>query len=481
MRYATILAASAALWATACGGGGGGGGGGSSFGGYDPNHVVVANPGVPADAKFGSAVAWLDWNQDGRMDVVAGAPGQQPSSQQNAGAAFLYTQNVGGTFTLSRTLIASDWSGGAVQAFAFFGETLSVGDFDGDGRPDVAIGAPGDAVGANADAGRVYVLFNDPAHVGLLVGPVADPAGSQAGAEFGATLASGRFDAGVLSDLAVGSPDRTVGVTSLAGRATVLLGTAVPASFGTVALPPIEEAVPEDSAAFGAALAIGDVDLDGLADLVVGVPGASTATGGKVTVWRQVAGPAVSLFTTLTTTESGLFAGFGSTLALADLDGDTDLDIAVGTPFGDVGVTTEAGYVVVFRNTAPGAGTFTESSVHDRAPEFGAQFGGTLAIADATADGIPDLVVGSPAATQGGQGTAGHLTVFPGLGAAAFAIPAVGDVFGAVTPTTDAAFAASLDLADANGDGVPDIVVGAPGPVDDLTAIPGTFEVLKSN
>src|SRR5205823_4155919 len=104
----------------------------------------------------------------------------------NAGSAFLYLQQPGGSFVLSRTLIASDWPSGTVQDGAYFGSSICVGDFDGDGRPDVAIGAPGDAVGANADAGDVYLLFNDALHAGVLVGPMADPAGASDGASFGA-------------------------------------------------------------------------------------------------------------------------------------------------------------------------------------------------------------------------------------------------------------------------------------------------------
>src|SRR5262249_62347985 len=98
------------------------------FGGFDANHAVVANPGGAGDVKLGEAVAWLDWDGDGRMDVIVGAPGQQPSAQQNAGAVFLYTQTVAGTFTLARTWVASDWvaGGGAVQSVAYFGEAPAV-------------------------------------------------------------------------------------------------------------------------------------------------------------------------------------------------------------------------------------------------------------------------------------------------------------------------------------------------------------------
>ena len=108
MRIARLVAASAALSFSACGGGHGHGGGGG--GAFAPGHVVVANPGGPADNQFGSSVAWLDWNGDGRPDVVTGSPGQATGALSNSGAVFLYTQNVDGTFSLSRTFVDASTS-----------------------------------------------------------------------------------------------------------------------------------------------------------------------------------------------------------------------------------------------------------------------------------------------------------------------------------------------------------------------------------
>ncbi|MCZ7685884.1 MAG: integrin alpha [Sandaracinaceae bacterium] len=40
-----------------------------------------------------------------------------------------------------------------------FGESMAIADFNGDGYPDLAVGAPGEDVGGNADAGAVYVYL----------------------------------------------------------------------------------------------------------------------------------------------------------------------------------------------------------------------------------------------------------------------------------------------------------------------------------
>ena len=52
------------------------------------------------------------------------------------------------------------------------------------------------------------------------------------------------------------------------------------------------ETVPTDDDAFGSAIGVADMSGDGLADLVIGVPGAATGPGGQIQVWKQVAGPA---------------------------------------------------------------------------------------------------------------------------------------------------------------------------------------------
>ena len=153
--------------------------------------------------------------------------------------------------------------------------------------------------------------------------------------------------------------------------------------------------------------------------------------------------------------------------------------MVVGAPFGDVGTTTEAGYVIVYRAVDPATLAFTPGApVGNRAPEGGAQFGDVIVVADVDGDAKPDLLVGAPAATASSQFGAGSVTYLQGTGAGGFASPRASDVLHALAPVEDAAFGAAVAAADVDGDGHLDLAVGAPGPVDVLTPQAGAVEVI---
>lgn len=482
MRTSILGAVLAVSALVGCGGSGGGsgGGGGGSFAGFDPL-MTLGNPTGAQSHEMGSAVAFLDWDEDGDLDLAVGVPGEADGMLTDVGIVRIYLQAPAGVFsTLADVFVAANWpSVSSVQGMRF-GESLAAGDFDGDGRTDLAIGCPRDTASTFSAAGRVYVVFNDAGGAGQwgAGGPYAEPGGAQASAEFGAALVAARVNADGIDDLAVGAPEATVATEVGAGRAHVLYGAATRANVATTFAAPILSPSPLADAFFGAALAVGDVNDDGTADLAVGEPGADTTHGGAVRVFSNGGGasPAFTSVATLSTTHAGTAAALGSSVAVADVDGDGDGDIAVGVPFGDVGVNTEAGYVVVFARTS--AFSFAEGApIPDRTQEGGAQFGATMLAADVDGDGSPDLLVSAPAATVDATFGAGSVTLFLNNGNGSYAQPSADEVLVSSNPTEDAAFGVGLAVGDTGGDGVADLVaVGAPGPTDSMALQPGTVE-----
>jgi hypothetical protein len=138
-----------------------------------------------------------------------------------------------------------------------------VGDFDRDGTPDVAAGAPGVRVGNKGNAGEVAVFSSA---TGERLSTLTEP-NPQQGAGFGsAVVGVGLIDRDKVPDLVVAAPAATVKGFSNAGRYYLISGATGTALWTT------ERALP--GARAGQALAtMHDFDGDGYLDVAVGSPG----------------------------------------------------------------------------------------------------------------------------------------------------------------------------------------------------------------
>lgn len=209
--------------------------------------LVTALVADSAADGLGASVAAADLDGDGADDLVVGAPGVGL-------AAIWFGAPSAGTLADADVVLGS----GASSA----GRSVVLADLDGDALDDVVVGAPDDAV--------VLAFFGV---------PMADRAGTDADARLdgptglGAALAAADFDADGAPDVAVGAPDDDMVVVWLAPS----VGTTDADLAGGLLLGASSEGA-------GSALGLpGDVDGDGLPDLLVGVPGASV--GGSVSLF----------------------------------------------------------------------------------------------------------------------------------------------------------------------------------------------------
>ena len=103
--------------------------------------------------RFGSALDAGLFNDDDVMDLAVGAPGETVGGRPDAGAVSVFYGSAGGLPTTSQTLLQ-----GNPELGDRFGTALVAGFFNAD-QGDLAVGAPGEDVGAATDAGAVNVQY----------------------------------------------------------------------------------------------------------------------------------------------------------------------------------------------------------------------------------------------------------------------------------------------------------------------------------
>jgi len=310
-----------------------------------------------------------------------------------------------------------------------FGSALAVGDFNGDGYDDLAVGAPEEDVNGVNGVGAVVVIYGSAkglTHMGAVV-RTAQSIGAPvtAGMHFGAALASGDFNDNGFDDLAIGAPDAPVSGTADVGRVFILPGSA--AGLGALPVAFIDQSwmggAQEVGDDFGASFAVGNFNPDSYDDLAIGGPGEDGGTGAVFHVYGTNSGldPAGADFLKQSDL-GGVFGAtdrFGTSLAAGNLFGGPEDDLAMGAPFRAVGPVGSAGAIYVVHGGAGGLTSagyeFYNAGLID-GTEAGASFGFALAagVLRFSDSGHASLAIGEPGRDVGGVLGAGRVLVIQG-------------------------------------------------------------------
>ena len=393
-----------------------------------------------------------DVNNDGHEDLLVGVMGHDAAGS-GAGAVFLMR----GPFSPGDDLASADaWFYGE-DTYDYAGHVAGLGDVNGDGYDDFVVGAYGNDDGGTG-AGKAYVFqgpaFGELTPSGTFTGQTAsDYAGSS-------VAAAGDVNNDGLDDVLVGA-QRNDHNGDDAGKTYLVLGPAT----GDHDLANADAAfIGESEDDYSGQALAGDLDVnaDGYDDILIGAYGNDDAgtDAGKAYLFLGPLSGTLSLATadaTFLGEGSGDWAG-NSLSAAGDVNDDGHDDILIGAPNnGDFDDDAGQVYLVYGPVTGENDLSFADARLLGASGDSFAGRAITRA-GDLNDDGYDDILVGAPESDQGGN-QAGEAYLFHGplwgthsLGDAHASFVGEGSYDGA---------GSSLATGDFDGDGLPEVVVGA--------------------
>ncbi|GGZ12999.1 FG-GAP-like repeat-containing protein [Streptomyces poonensis] len=408
--------------------------------------LATAAPATAAAAKYAD-----DFNGDGYRDYAVASYGPDYESKGGGVQVTFGTKSGPGTKTQFVDQ-SSPGVPGSDEAGDMFGDALAAADFNADGYGDLAVTALNEDVAGSSNAGAVTVLWGSPK--GLSGGTAVPNKAGKNSYHMGSDLATGDFNGDGKKDLALVNAGKayvyrgSIGKSGVRGSVTTLDKTAFDATAliagkvtkdgktdlvvigdvvtdkyiasdawfvkgGSAKLYPGKSLRLESQTGNGGTTerggdgVIADFDKDGYGDIAIGTPIHSKLRG-RVSVWYGAsAGPGTSArFTQSTTGLTGspeAYDEFGGSVSAGDVNGDGYKDLAVGVPGESVKGKEYAGGVHVLYGRSSGlTGKNSQWFDRDTAGVPGAlkaddQLGYTVRLRDTNRDGKADLYIGGSA------------------------------------------------------------------------------------
>lgn len=451
----------------------------------------VAYLGIISTGAAGFSVSSAgDANGDGLADMLIGAPFAEPRGRINAGETYLLygSASLAVNFDLAHAdvmfrgintpdasgFINGDHSGHSVS---------SAGDVNGDGLADLLIGAPYAASHGAFSAGESYLIYGRANLAGAISLAAANVTfrGIDPGGAAGYSVASaGDVNGDGLADILIGAPaaGEVVGVDA-PGKAYLIYGSATLAgSFDLTAADVTFNGVGYQANAGSSVASAGDVNGDGLADLLIGASGARANgvnfAGATYLVFgsTSLAGSMGPGDADVTLRGINRFDNSGSSVSSAgDVNGDGYADLLIGAHSAERHGDSYVGEAYLVYGSAGIAGQIDLSAadVVFRGDEAYGALGASVASAgDVNDDGLADLLIRATEATYlvyGSESLAGSFD------------PANADVTFLGIASGEEAGRSVSSAGDVNGDGVADLLLGASARVRNGNYVGGAYLV----